>query len=88
LFEIIINFIKDWVDLLWVVFIFIVFRKGEKLRAILFVLACITMLRLQVQFIFLALSYYSKDSSNYVYLAASIGTFVLSFVASSIIMLL
>lgn len=43
-----INFM-DWIDLLWVPLTFFALHKGQRIKAVLFVLSCILTLRLQIE---------------------------------------
>ncbi len=117
--EQIITFSSQWLDLIWVIIVLFTFKGRDRIRAIIFILTCMLMLRLQVDFMiagdfeygalpwlkshvltrgyivygvfisfFLGLAYFSKDTNNYVYMAASIGILVTSCVSSTLIMLL
>lgn len=103
----------NWLDLLWIPVALIALHKGQRLRAILFVLACALMLRLQIQLmeeigypngfldilsadlytrglitysvfilVFFLLSYASPKVDPFVFVAASISTFIAAFCVS------
>ncbi len=44
-----IDFILDWLDFLWILIALIFLQKDQKLKGVLFILACMLSLRLQVE---------------------------------------
>jgi len=113
------DFIANWLDLIWIPFVFLFAARRHWVTALILVLSSVGMLRLQVEllteigyptgflpfidmpllhrgyviygfflFSFLFLSYFSKRENGYVYIAAAIGIFILSFCLSSAAMFL
>ncbi len=109
----------NWLDLLWIPAALIALHEGQRLKAVLFVLACAIMLRLQIQLmeevgypdgflglmstdlytrglitysvfilLFFLLSYFSPRVNQFVFVAASISTFIGAFCVSLGIMAL
>jgi hypothetical protein len=46
------DYILNWIDLAWVPIALLLVRKGQRVNATLFVLACVLTLRLQVELMF------------------------------------
>jgi hypothetical protein len=44
------EFLTNWMDIMWVPVALLLLRKGQRLKGIMFILACVLALRLQVQF--------------------------------------
>lgn len=111
--------ILQWIDLIWAPIIFFTANKKVRVKGVIFVLACVFMLRLQVQLmteigfnagiltfiqwpalykgmaiygffigVITLLNALSKDTDPYVFIAASISVFILSFCISSVVMVL
>ena len=109
----------DWMDLIWVPVAFFVAHKGHRIKTVFFILACVAVLRLQVDVmaqlgyptgiltffdmpllvrgyilyglfiaLFLVLARLSRGTNQFVFLAATISTFLLAFCISSVVMLL
>lgn len=111
--------VYPWLDLIWIPVTLLVLQKGQWLKTICFILACVLALRLQVELMedigfpngflslmdypllergfvtyglciagFLLMAYYSRNENAYVFIAASISTFMVSFIISSVVLIL
>ncbi len=43
------DYILNWIDVLWLPLAYVIVRKGQRIKALLFVMTCILTLRLQVE---------------------------------------
>lgn len=43
------EFLIDWIDLMWVPVALVLLRKGQRFKGVMFILSCVLTLRLQVQ---------------------------------------
>ena len=48
-YKIMMDFLIHWLDFLWIPFAFLVLKKHQKWKGVLFILACMLTLRLQVE---------------------------------------
>lgn len=45
-------YIINWIDLIWVFVALVVLHKGQRMKAVMFILSCVLALRLQVELMF------------------------------------